>query len=271
MIPGLHALSFDKNKRREGRVAEQSRTKLLLTALAVLFCISPALAGSSPLSYTLSKLNCTVAGPADLPSGAPIVVILHGTGATGQSMLYLCGRLQLPPCRYVLPDGPFRASGAYAWYDRFTHSRKDIETSRDCLFEVMDRYSKEPSDLSRPGSAKDSRPIILIGFSQGAVMALEAGLNYDGNVKAIVSLSGYIGEPEKALAHPKANKKTPIFLMQGTEDPVVQEQMGLSTAKALRKAGYHPFIKNIPMGHKITDAEIGEVSKFLKEVLALYR
>ena len=186
-------------------------------------------------------------------------------------MLYLCDQLDLPPCRFVLPDGPFRASGAFAWYDRFTHSRKDIEFSRDRLFEVMDRYTHEFSDASTPGYSYKPRPVIIMGFSQGAVMALETGLNYQGNVKAIVSLSGYVGEPEKTLAHPKADKKTPIFLMQGTEDPVVQEEMGHSTEAALRKAGYHPFLKNFPMGHKITNAEITAVSKFLKEVFVLYR
>jgi phospholipase/carboxylesterase len=216
------------------------------------------------------KLNCAVAGPADLPPDAPVVVILHGTGATGESMFYLCDRLQLPPCRFVLPDGPFRAKGAYAWYDRFTHDRKGIEYSRNCLFEVMDRFCNEPANPATPGIPNKPRPVIIIGFSQGAVMALEAGLNYKGNVKAIISLSGYIGEPEKTLAHPHAGLKTPIFLMQGIEDPVVQEEMGLSTAEALRKAGYHPFLKKIPMGHKITESEINEVSKFLREVISLY-
>jgi phospholipase/carboxylesterase len=218
----------------------------------------------------LRRLNCGVAGPADLPPDAPVVLILHGTAATGASMLTLCDQLQLPPCRFVLPDGPFRAKGAYAWYDRFTHSRKDIEYSRDCLFEVMDRFCKEPVDSSNPALSTKPRSVIVIGFSQGAVMALEAGLNYKGNVKAIVSLSGYIGEPDQTLAHPKADLKTPIFLMQGVEDPVVQEEMGLSTIKALRKAGYHPFMKKLPMGHKITATEISEVSKFLREVLLLY-
>lgn len=227
--------------------------------------------GQSPVSNAyIQKLNCAVAGPDDLPPDVPVVVILHGTGATGASMLYLCDRLQLPPCQFVLPDGPFKANGAYAWYDRFTHDRKGIEYSRDCLFEVMDRFCNSPKNLATPGIPNKPRPVIIIGFSQGAVMALETGLNYKGNVKAIVSLSGYIGEPDKTLAHPHADLKTPIFLMQGIEDPVVQEEMGLSTADALRKAGYHPFLKKIPMGHKITSLEISEASKFLREVLMLY-
>ncbi len=221
----------------------------------------------SPFEY---GLHCVTAGPADLPPGSPVVVILHGTAATGDSMLYLCDRLQLPPCRFILPDGPLRAKGAFAWYDRFTHDRKGIETSRDLLFKLMDQYTREPSNPQTVGNSTKPRPVILIGFSQGAVMALETGLNYKGNVMGIVSLSGYIGDPEKTLAHPLADHKTPIFLMQGTEDPVVQEEMGQSTVVALRKSGYHPFLKKVPMGHKISDLEIEEVSKFLREVFLLY-
>lgn len=214
-------------------------------------------------------LHYVEAGPAELPPDTPVVVILHGTGATGESMLSLCDRLQLPPCRFVLPDGPLRAHGAFEWYDRFTHDRKEIEYSRDRICELIDQVVGETSPQATPETVKQ-RSVILIGFSQGAVMALETGLNYKGNVVGIVSLSGYIGDPDKTLAHPHADHKTPIFLMQGTEDPVVQEEMGQSTLSALRKAGYHPFMKKIPMGHKISNLEIGEVSKFLREVFLLY-
>jgi len=238
--------------------------------LAFCLMITPLGAEPMPQIQVSTELHYVEVGPAELLPDAPVVVILHGTGATGDSMLSLCDQLQLPPCRFVLPDGPLRAHGAFEWYDRFTHDRKGILYSRDRLFELIDQVVRESAPKSTPGIKAKPRPVILIGFSQGAVMALETGLNYKGNVVGIVSLSGYIGDPEKTLAHPYADHKTPIFLMQGTEDPVVQEEMGQSTVEALRKAGYHPFMKRILMGHKISNLEIEEVSKFLREVILLY-
>jgi len=201
----------------------------------------------------------------DLPSGAPVVLILHGFGTNGDELLSLCEELQIPPCRFVLPDAPLPItrypSVDHAWYDRFTHSRKDIERSRDYLFAVMSRFSHD-------SSSPKPRPVVIMGFSQGAVMALEAGLNYKGKITAIVSMSGYMGEPEKTLAHPSALKKTPILLTHGTRDAVVQDEDTQRTLGALRKAGYKPILREFEGGHHLTSTSIELVSVFLQKVLA---
>lgn len=213
--------------------------------------------------------RCMVIEPADLSPDAPVVLMLHGFGTNGFEQLAVYEQLSLPPCLVVLPDAPLSAShgsyGARTWYDRFTHSRKDMEKSRDYLFEVMDHFSKEPTDSSTPGTESHSRPVILMGFSQGAVMSLEAGLNYKGNIEAIVSMSGLIEYPEKTMAHPLAPKKTPILLVQGEWDPIVQSD-NQETMKSLRRAGYHPVIEQFPMGHKINRATILAVSNFLENL-----
>lgn len=244
------------------------RISRLLLGVGVLF---PAFAvmGEEPYSEVyVQGHRCMVLGPSDLPPEAPVVLILHGFGTNGYEPLSYYPQLQLPPCRIVLPDGPFPIarypSVDHSWYDRFSHSRKDMEKSRDYLFAVMDHFSKEPPD---PGEISKPRPVIIMGFSQGALMALEAGLNYKGNIKAIVSMSGFIEYPEKTLAHPSAPKKTPILLVRGTLDPVIQEDDTQQTMEALRKAGYRPVLKEFVMGHKVTYATKMEVSKFLHEVI----
>ncbi len=127
--------------------------------------------------------------------------------------------LDLPPCLFVMPDAPLRIphlpSGAHAWYDRYTHSRQDMEKSRDYLFEVMDDFSKKISDPLNPEPGFKPRPVIIMGFSQGALMSLEAGLNYKGNIVGIVSMRGFIEYPNKTLAHPLAPRKTLILLVHG--------------------------------------------------------
>ena len=202
-------------------------------------------------------------------SDSPVVVILHGFGTTADDMVPLCAELQIPSCLFVLPDGPLRVDrmpGARAWYDRFTHSRKDVERSRDYLFEVMDHFSKGNSEAEE-GKTLKPRPVVIMGFSQGAVMSLEAGLNYKGAIKAVVSMSGYMGHPELTMAHPKAPRKTDILMVHGTLDPVVQDEDTQITLSALRKAGYHPVLREFMMGHKITAATVRTVSDFLQKVL----
>jgi phospholipase/carboxylesterase len=127
----------------------------------------------------------------------------------------------------------------------------------------MDRFSKDPPVN---GINPKPRPIIIIGFSQGAVMALEAGLNYKGNIRAIVSLSGYIWDPAQTLNHPTAPLDTPILMLHGNKDTVVQEDLNQRTYNALKKAGFHPVLKELSMGHQVTEEEWIKASKFLNSI-----
>ena len=197
--------------------------------------------------------------------------MLHGFGTNGLELLHLCDELDIPPCLFVLPDAPLRvphmASGAHAWYDRFTHNYQDMKKSRDYLFAVMDHFSKDLPNPIDPGTPAKPRPVIIMGFSQGAVMSLEAGLNYKGNIKAIVSMSGYIEYPSKTMAHPSAPAQTPILLVRGEWDPVIQEDDTQETMSVLKRAGYHPVLKEFRMGHQVTYATVMAVSMFLQSIL----
>jgi phospholipase/carboxylesterase len=207
--------------------------------------------------------RCLVTGPAVLSDDAPVVFILHGLGANAENLFGLIEKMNLPPCRYVLPDAPLTIGDrAYAWYNFQTQDRQDMENSRDYLFTLMKRFSAEGEE------AGHARPIVLMGFSQGGVMSLEAGLNYPGKISAIVSMSGYICYPDKTLAHPSAPLSIPILLVHGTHDGIVTEEWTQKTVKALKQAGYHPAFKEFTMGHQITPDSLTAVSKFLQEVLA---
>jgi phospholipase/carboxylesterase len=216
-------------------------------------------------SFTTLQINghrCLVAGPKDLPKNAPVVFILHGLGANADDLFPLIPVINLPPCRFILPDAPLRVDDhSYGWYDLPTNSRTDIENSRDYLFGLMKRFSTEGE---KPGQA---RPIILMGFSQGAVMSLEAGLNYPGQIEAIVAMSGYIWNPAKTFEHAVAPPHTPILMTHGTEDRIVPEDLTQKTLSVLQKAGYQPILKEYPLDHHISMETLEDVSRFLKKVI----
>ena len=106
-----------------------------------------------------------------------------------------------------------------------------------------------------------------MGFSQGGLMALEAGLNYPGKILAIVSMSGYLPYPRATLQKAKMPFETPILLVHGIEDPLVPVQWSREAQQALQQAGYHPIRKEFHMPHTITEDSLKEVSGFLKETL----
>lgn len=238
----------------------------------ILALLTASSVGADPFTeMEVEGHHCVVSAPRDLPDGAPVVLILHGLGGNGEEMTDLCGRLGLPPCLYVMPDGPFpvpsRPSADHGWYDRITHSRADIERSRDYLFQVMEYFSRNYPDPPLPGHPRAPRPVIVTGFSQGGVMSLEAGLNYKGKVLAVVCMSGDMEHPEKTLAHPAAPRQTPILMTHGTLDVVMQEDSTQDTFRALQKAGYHPVLDEYAAGHTLTPGMVLDISRFLNRVM----
>lgn len=220
----------------------------------------------------VDKHSCLVLDPPIIPPQAPVAITLHGLGANADDLVPFCEQLKVPPCRFVLPDAPLHLpgypEGAYAWYDFQAHDRKQIEKSRDYLFKVMGRFSDDPNLRPAPGSEKKPRPVVMMGFSQGGVMSLEAGLNFKGPVAAIVSMSGYMPDPWATLTKAQAPFETPILLVHGTQDEVVPVEGSRQAAKALKETGYTSVtLKEFPMPHTISMESMGEVSKFLKEVL----
>ena len=216
-------------------------------------------------AYTVVHIQghrCLLAGPADVPDDAPVVFILHGLGDNAEDLFPMIRAMNLPPCRYVVPDAPLPyGDNTYAWYNFQTQSRSDMVNSRNYLYGLMRVFSTVGE---KPGHV---RPIIMTGFSQGGVMSLEAGLNYKGKVEAIVCMSGYMWYPDQTLAHPFAPLTIPILMVHGTYDMVVTEDWTQKTVKALKQAGYGPIFKEFPMGHGITRESLAEVTQFLKKVL----
>lgn len=219
--------------------------------------------------------SCLVLDPPIIPTGAPVIVTLHGLGTNSDDLVPFCEQLGLEGCRFVLPDAPLHLpgypEGAYAWYDFQAHDREQIVESRDYLFKVLDRFSNDPNLRPAPGTEKKPNPVILMGFSQGGVMSMEAGLNYKGKVAGIVSMSGYMPDPWATLTRAEAPLETPILLVHGVKDDVVPVDGSRRALEALKQTGYEPTLKEFPMAHTITAESMKEVAGFIQRILGQKR
>jgi phospholipase/carboxylesterase len=216
--------------------------------------------------------SCLVMDPPVIQPNVPAVIVLHGLGTNADDMAPLCEQFHVPNCRFVLPDAPLALpgypEGAYAWYNFQIHDRAEIEKSRDYLFKVMDRFSNDPNLRPAPGKLKESTPLIIMGFSQGGVMSLEAGLNYKGKIAGIISMSGYMPDPWATLTKAEASFDTPILLVHGTHDDVVPVDGSRHAAESLKKTGFTSVtLKEFPMGHQISEESLEAVRKFLSSTL----
>lgn len=210
-----------------------------------------------------------------LSGGAPkqAVVLLHGYGSDGNDLIGLAPQWQaiLPDAVFVSPNGPdaCRQFGSgFQWFDvsfdgdRLSKRQEGVVEARPVLVEFL-------NDLwSQSGITPQNT--ILAGFSQGAMMALHVGLSMDRTLMGIIAFSGALLPPDgfgsAALA------KSPVCLVHGDMDQVVDPEHSADSEVALRLAGFEvSYHISEGVGHGISPDGLAFATDFIAAVSAQNR
>lgn len=200
-----------------------------------------------------------------------VIIWLHGLGANPQDMEGLSQELGLSqPVRHIYLSAPTRAVTLNqgiempAWYDIFglnLEDRDDIEgilASTAMLHQVI--YQQLAQGFV-------SQQVFIAGFSQGAALALYAGLSFPHSLGGILALSGYL--PGQASLKPVQEKNIPIFFAVGRYDDVVYPQWTKQGVEKIREMGFVQLQEcEYPMGHMVCPQEIRDISAWLNTHLA---
>lgn len=218
-----------------------------------------------------TQLSCIEINPDSKPIGS--VIWLHGLGADGHDFVPLVPELRLPKelaLRFVFPNAPMRpvsVNNGYvmrAWYDVYGMNI-DQRIDQDGIAQSVVLLEELIANELQHGITPDK--IVLAGFSQGAVIALTAGLSSSTSLAGILALSGYLPQAEKILSNDNAaNYTTPIFVAHGTEDPIVPFFLGQQVCEILQKNKYVVNWRSYPMAHSVCENEIGDIAEWLREV-----
>ena len=127
---------------------------------------------------------------------------------------------------------------------------------------ILDSYIDE--QLDRYGLSEEK--LVLIGFSQGTMMALHVGLRRQRQLAGIVGYSGMLVAPA-ALRH-EMRSKPPILLIHGTADQVVPVQAIHDAEAELRRLGC-PVTTNVSPGlaHGVDPTGLRLGADFVRRVL----
>ncbi|CAA0078523.1 Carboxylesterase 2 [Halioglobus japonicus] len=207
------------------------------------------------------------------PGVTPVAVViwLHGLGADGHDFEPIVPELRLPeslPVRFVFPHAPeiavtaFGGQRARAWFDFNPSGGADLPGIKKSVSRIHDLIQNEID------SGVPAERIVLAGFSQGGVMALQVGLYYPKKLAGILALSTFLAEGENLAANKsEANEDIPIFMCHGQQDAVLPISLGKSSSQSLESAGYTVQWHEYPMGHEVCLEEIQDISKWLQSVL----
>ncbi|KAI9787893.1 MAG: hypothetical protein M1816_007379 [Peltula sp. TS41687] len=114
--------------------------------------------------------------------------------------------------------------------------------------------------------------IVLGGFSQGAAMAIVAGLTYPATLGGIFAMSGYLllpGKLRELVPKEDWNRETSVWMAHGERDPLVRFEWGRVTAERLREWGYRNVeFRGYPgLDHSADPKEIDDLESWLRERL----
>jgi predicted esterase len=188
------------------------------------------------------------------------MVMLHGRGATAKSVLGLGEEFQQPDFAYVAPQ-----AAGNTWYP---HSfLQPIPLNEPYLSSALGQVGDVLQRLNDAGIPHER--IMLLGFSQGACLALEYTARNARHYGGIVGLSGGLIGPDGIPRNCSGTLDgTPVFLGCSDVDPHIPRARVLHTAEVMRQLGAEVTDRLYPnMGHTINDDEIEFVRAMMSELL----
>ena len=198
-------------------------------------------------------IEYVVVEPVNAPPDTPLVVALHGRGDTPEAFGRLARRLRLP-VRTIVARGPMRwgSRDGRAWFDL-----ADAQGSEQLAQRLLDLETLV-AQLAKtyPGSPKP----VVYGFSQGAVLALQAVARKPELFTAVAALSGFLPEPDRGV---KASAPVPLLLTAGKKDKVITPARTKAAVAALGPLGHAPKLVEFEGGHQIPPAVLVELRTFL--------
>ncbi len=215
------------------------------------------------------KLEGPSHGP--LSGGRPghLVVLLHGYGADGNDLISLAPVLAplMPDTVFHAPNAPYRCEANPMGYQWFDISRLDPHVAAAgvrAAAPLVDAFLDET--MAQYGL--DESNTVLVGFSQGTMMALHVGLRRANQFAGIVGFSGMLAGPETLGG--EIRTRPPVLLLHGDSDPMLPYQLTERAAEILRQHGVLVRMHIAQgVGHGIDQSGLSHAARFLLEAFQL--
>ncbi len=186
------------------------------------------------------------------------VVLIHGRGDSARGILALAPELQAPRTAVVAPQ----ASG-FSWYPNSFLS--EVELNEPWLASALARIEAAVTAI---GAVIPGERVVLMGFSQGACLALEFAARNTCRYGGVVAFSGgLIGADGTPRDYPGSLEGTPVFLGCSDVDAHIPVGRVRESTQVMNGLGGEVEERIYPgMGHTINEDEIAWASRLLTSI-----
>lgn len=193
-----------------------------------------------------------------LEEARAVVIMLHGRGATARDILTLAPELQMPGWSFLAPQA---AGGAWYPYPFMA----PIENNEPWLSSALEVIA---SLIARAEAARiPPQHTLLLGFSQGACLALEYAARNARRYGGVAGLSGGLIGPDEHPSHPGSMDGTPVFLGCSDHDPYIPAERVKQAAGVFGQMGSEVTAILYPdLQHEVNPDEIQQVRRIMERV-----
>ena len=211
-----------------------------------------------------------VEGGAPFARARVAVLMAHGRGGSPEDMLRLAEVLALPDVAWLAPAA---ASGSW-WPASFLAPIGDNEPGLSSGLAALDRLTEQ---LDRDGFGPER--VVLMGFSQGACLALEYAARSGRAFQAVIGLSGGLvgtgeaaglpserlyGHTPKQFTYPAQPPGSQVLLGCHERDPHIPLARVQESAAMFEKLGAEVQTQILAgAGHGVVDEELRAVRSLL--------
>ena len=184
------------------------------------------------------------------------IIAIHGWKGNRSSMKHVANALNMKYAQWTFIQGPYVVNdNEYSWFDGNEKEGWRYQESFDLLHHAICNLNKSGFPNSK---------IFLLGFSQGACLAMEFIIRQEFSLGGIIPIAGFIGKKDR-FKNDIVNgaQDTPVLLIHGSRDEMVLPAESEIAFKLFSDARFKVQLQTPSVGHKIPLQTKGKIEKFI--------
>lgn len=206
---------------------------------------------------------------AHVPAGDgpfPTILALHGWGASAHDLFGLAPVIHDGDALILCPQGPVEMqtgpdSRGYGWFPISSGGPPDPAAMvaagfqlRTFLDQALECYPIDPKRL------------LLMGFSQGGVMAYDLVLRDPSRYAGLVAMSSWLpNDIANTIEMRDEHAHLPVMVTHGLKDPMIDVERARESRDRLIQMGVSPTYREYEMEHGISPEALRDIVAWLEE------
>jgi phospholipase/carboxylesterase len=205
--------------------------------------------------------------------GGTAILLLHGYGGSGPSFAALAEEILTPKTRVFLPTAvlPHPSGRGAMWWEfleddwpkpysfelnapSLPTSSKQLPKARAAVTQLIARIR----DQFQPDR------MVLVGHSQGAMLALDVAVSVEPGVDQVAAIAGYVLLDSVSKIKEARTHRPSVFISHGRQDTTIPYNSALDMKELLEKNGFDVHFRPHNAGHGVSERLMRDLRDFLE-------